>query len=331
MTRPSKDGRTRSAAEWFAIMRGPGADGERAAFEAWRAVPGNDAAYSSLEETWDQSLFLANRPAGRSRDLARARGFAPRAVLLAAGVGAFAILSGGLVASQLGWLGQAAAERSAVAEIAATNAIRTVRLADGSRVTLDRGSALRDASSASTRRFVLLRGRARFDVAHDARRAFVVDAGAGQIIAHGTIFDVGLEGQAVRVALLRGSVEVRQGEATPPAVRKGRFLSPGEQLVVAAGDIGATSRTTAAALAWPDPMIGFDDVPLPEAIAAFNRTSVHAVRLADGAPAVRRVSGAFRRDDPRAFADALAASFGLDVRTGADGSLVLHAEAAAPD
>ncbi len=331
MTVSSKDRRARSAAEWFAVMRGPDAEREREAFEAWRAEPENEAAYAGLETTWDQSLFLANQPVGRARDLSRARRYAPPAVVMAAGIGALAILSGGLVASQLGWFGPAAVERPAAVDMASTNAVRTVRLADGSRVTLDRGSVLRDASSASERRFLLLGGRARFDVAHDADRPFIVDAGTGRVIAHGTVFDVGFEGKVMRVALLRGSVEVRERPDSARKASTSRFLSPGEQLLVTGEGIGASSQVSAAALAWPDPMIGFEDVPLGEAIAAFNRTSVRAVRLADEAPASRRVSGAFRRDDPRAFADALATSFGLDVRAAVDGSLVLHAGPAGPD
>lgn len=331
MTAPPKDSNVRCAAEWFAVMRGPDAERERDAFEAWRAVPEHAAAYADLEITWDQSLFLANRPVGKTRDLTRARRSTPPAMLLAAGIAGLVIVSGGLVASQFGWFGPAAIGRSAAIEMAAADAVRTVWLADGSRVTLNRGSGLRDLGSATERRFLLLRGRARFDVAHDAKRPFVVDAGAGRVIAHGTVFDVGFERGGVRVSLLRGSVEVRDLGEAKRAAPAPRFLSPGEQLLVAAEGIGATSRANAAALAWPDPMIGFDNVPLAEAIATFNRTSARTVRLAEGAPASRRVSGAFRREDPRGFADSLATGFGLEVRTAADGSLVLYEVGTSPD
>lgn len=335
MTGVSRRADARGAAEWFAVMRGPGADGERAAFEAWRAIPANADAYARLEDTWNESLFLANGPAGRGRDLSQARRKGPPAAVLAAGVALLTLLSAGLVAGQMGWLGSRSVQRPpavriAAGEISAGDAVRAVRLSDGSRVTLDRGAAVVDRSAPDERRFVLLRGRARFDVAHDAARPFLVDAGEGRVVAHGTVFDVGIEDGAVRVILLKGSVEVL-GRTAAANRRASRFLAPGEQLVVARGEVGATSRASATLLSWPDPMIGFDDIPLAEAVAAFNRTGgPTAVRLADGAPGSLRVSGAFRRDDPRGFAEALAASFAMQVDTAADGSLVLRTVPAAP-
>lgn len=332
MSQGSRRDSPRSAAEWFGVMHGPQADAERAAFEQWRALPSNAKAYARLEATWDESLFLANAPVGRNRDLSRARRKLPPAALLAAGIALLTLLSGGLVAGQMGWLApaanrQAAATQLAVGTITAGDAVRTVRLSDGSRVTLDRDSALRDLGDSGARHFVLLRGRARFDVAHDPARPFLVDAAAGRVIAHGTVFEVGIEERAVRVVLLEGSVEVRGRDAAKPAAGRARFLAPGEQLVVAGGVVGAPSRAGPALLSWPGAMIGFDDTPLGEAVAAFNREGAARIRLAGAPLAARRVSGTFRRDDPRGFADALAASFGLEVEDAADGSLVLRAVA----
>ncbi|HEY0596179.1 FecR family protein, partial [Sphingopyxis sp.] len=284
MTDASRRDSPRSAAEWFGVMHGPDADAERAAFEQWRALPSNAEAYARLEATWDESLFLANAPVGRNRDLSRARRKIPPAALLAAGI-ALTLLSGGLVAGQMGWLApaenrQAAATRVAASTITAGDTMRTVGLSDGSRVTLDRGAVLRDLGGADARHFVLLRGRARFDVAHDPARPFLVDAAAGRVIAHGTVFEVGIEERAVRVVLLEGSVEVRGRDAAKPAAGRARFLAPGEQLVVAGGEVGAPSRAGPALLSWPGAMIGFDDTPLGEAVAAFNREGAAKIRLA---------------------------------------------------
>lgn len=332
MTGRSEGSGVRNAAEWFAVMRGPGADTERDAFEDWRSVPANAYAYARLEATWEESRFLAGSAVARGRDLTRARRKMPPAALLAAGVALLTLLSGGLLAGQMGWLApaadrQAASTRAAASTIAAGNAVRTVGLSDGSRVTLDRGAALRDIGGDEARHFVLLRGRARFDVAHDPARPFLVDAAAGRVIAHGTVFEVGIEARAVRVVLLEGSVEVRGRDAAKSAASRARFLSPGEQLVVAGGAVGAPSRANPALTSWPGAMIGFDDSPLGEAVAAFNREGAARIRLGGPALAARRVSGSFRRDDPRGFADALAASLGLEVEAAADGSLVLHAAA----
>lgn len=316
--------RTRSAAEWFAVMRGPDADGERAAFEDWRQIAANADAYARIEASWEDSRFLANRPIGRNRDLSRARRRTPPAALLAAGIAALTLLSASLLAQQMGWLGTPRDEARASTPLAASEAITNARLADGSRVTLDRGTELHDLSTAAERRFMLVRGRARFDVAHDAARPFLVDTGASRVVAHGTVFDVGIEAGTVRVALIEGSVEVRGRTTGTPGTGAARFLAPDEELLVRAGSVGTPSRAAAASLAWAEPMISFDAVPLAEAVVAFNRGSGRAVRLEGEGFAALRVSGAFRRDDPRGFADALAASFELAVERAKDGSLVLR-------
>ena len=314
----------RSAAEWFAVMRGPDAGAERAAFEDWRQNAANADAYARIEASWDDSRFLANRPIGRNRDLSRARRRKPPAALLAAGIAALTLLSASLLAQQMGWLGTPGDEPVASTPLTAGEAVTNARLADGSRVTLDRGTELHDRSTADERRFLLVRGRARFDVAHDAARPFLVDTGASRVVAHGTVFDVGIEAGTVRVTLIEGSVEVRGRTTGARGNGAARFLAPGEELLVRAGAVGTPSRAAAASLAWAEPMISFDAVPLAEAVAAFNRGSRRAVRLEGEGLAALRVSGAFRRDDPRGFADALAASFELAVEPAQDGSLVLR-------
>jgi len=319
-------GSPRSAAEWFAIMRGPDADRERAAFEEWRKQEGHADAFARLEATWNESYFLANRPAAQDRNLARARRRLPSGALLAAGIALLTLLSASLLMQQTGWLGRAPAQQGTGTRIAAGEIVRTVTLSDGSRATLDRGAVLHDLGTPGERRFVLLRGRARFDVVHDAARPFYVDAGAGRVIAHGTVFDVGIESGVVSVTLLKGSVEVRGRRREPlREAARGRFLAPGEQLFIRAGTIEMPARAAAGSLAWAEPMLSFDAVPLAEAVAAFNRDGARRVRLEGEGLSDLRVSGAFRRDDPQGFADSLAASFGLRVEPAADGSLVLRA------
>jgi len=323
------DSGARSAAEWFAVMRGPAADTERAAFEAWRDDPAHAEAYARLERTWNESLFLANRPVARARDLSRARPRLPSAVI-AACVALLTVLSAGLLASQTEWLagsraGTPGASQVATVEVSAGERIRTLRLRDGSRVTLDSGAAVEERMTASERRLVLLRGRARFDVAHDRARPFIVDAGEGRVIAHGTLFDVSFETAAVRVALIDGSVEVRGGPRGISGSNVARYLSPGEQLLVTRGTVGNPSPTSAGLLSWPGPMVGFDGVRLADAVARFNRESGASVRVEGPGLGALRVSGTFRRDDPRGFAASLAASFGLEVVETAGGSFVLRA------
>lgn len=317
---------SRTAVEWFTLMRGPHNDDERRAFEEWLSEPQNAQAYESVVATWDQSMFVARTDLGRDRNLDRARSRRAPLMLVAASIAVLALVSGGLFVVRHNWLWSSSLDGSRAIDIAADQAQRRmVRLADGSRLTLDRGASVRDLSSAAERHFALTRGRARFDVAHDTRRPFVVDAGTGRIIAHGTMFDVSLEDRTIRVVLLRGVVEVRRRDERGLSTARPRFLRPGEQIIVGADRIAEPSPADARMLGWPDTMISFDDVPLSRAIEIFNQSSTRKIELAGAGVAGRPLSGAFRRDDPEGFAQAVAASLDLIVDHGARGVIVLRA------
>jgi transmembrane sensor len=271
-------------------------------------------------------MFVARTDIGRDRNLDRARSRRGPLMLVAASSALLALASGGLLVVRHNWPWSSSLRESQAIDIAADQAQqRTVRLADGSRLTLDRGASVRDLSSAAERRFVLTRGRVRFDVAHDAHRPFVVDAGTGRIIAHGTMFDVSVEDRTIRVVLLRGVVEVRRRDERGLSMARPRFLRPGEQIIVGADRIAEPSPADAQMLGWPDTMISFDDVPLSRAIEIFNQSSERKIELAGAGIAGRPLSGAFRRDDPEGFAQAVAASLDLIVDHATPGIIVLRA------
>lgn len=322
---PKEGSGSRTAVEWFTLMRGPHGDDERRAFEEWLSEPRNAQAYESVVATWDQSMFVARTDIGRGRNLDRARSRRGPLILVAASIGVLTLVSGGLfVARHRPWSGSLG-ETKAVEIVADQTQRRAVRLGDGSHLTLDRGASVRDLSSAGERHFVLMRGRARFDVAHDTRRPFVVDAGAGRIIAHGTMFDVSVEDRAIRVVLLRGVVEVRRRDQRELSADRPRFLRPGDQIIVGTDKIAEPSPADAQMLGWPDTMISFDDVPLSRAIELFNRSSVRKIELAGAGVAGLPLSGAFRRDDPEGFALAVAASLDLIVDHATPSIIVLRA------
>lgn len=325
MSRNPRDGSgSRTAVEWFTLMRGPYDDDDRRAFEEWLSEPQNTQDYESVVATWDQSMFVARTDMGRDRNLDRARSRRAPLMLVAASIAALAL--GGLFVARHHWPWASALQESQAIDIVADQAHRrVVRLADGSRLTLDRGASVRDLSSAIERRFVLTRGRVRFDVAHDARRPFVVDAGRGRIIAHGTMFDVSLEDRTIRVVLIRGVVEVQRRDGRGLSTDRPRFLHPGEQTIVGVERVAEPSPADAQMLGWPDAMISFDDVPLSRAIEIFNRSSVRKIELAGAGVAGRPLSGAFRRDDPEGFAQAVAASLDLIVDHETQGIIVLRA------
>ncbi|WP_160296914.1 FecR family protein [Sphingomonas sp. ERG5] len=314
----------KEAADWFARLRGPDGDRLRASFVAWYADPVHAAAYDHLARSWDQAKFLANTATGQRRNLNRARidhGYSVRTIALVASI----LLSIALGASLIGraaWSLREVRPDLTRTEVIAATAPRMLRLVDGSRVILDRGSRLAIAFSGVARRLHLLTGRARFDVSHDPLRPFVVDAGGGSVIAHGTMFDVALAPEGIEILLLRGAVEVRDGAAGDRAVHV-RHLIPGQKVMLVGGTLTEPVAASALDTRWPEAMIEFDAMPLDTAVAAFNRGGVRPIHVEGVEGRHFLVTGAFRRDDPEEFAATLAATFDLAVRSEGRADLVI--------
>jgi transmembrane sensor len=206
--------------------------------------------------------------------------------------------------------------------------IRTLRLSDGSTVTLDTDTILRTRFSASGRRLSLLRGRARFDVAHDPTRPFIVAAGGGAVAARGTLFDVALSSdQRVAVTLIRGVVEVDpaseavpSGAARRPSIR----LTQGQQFAYGR-DIAAPRAEPASPTGalWPSGLLTFERAPLSHALAEANRYSRRRIVLAEPSLGALQVSGVFRAVAPHDLAEGLAAAFALRLEAAPDGDFIL--------
>lgn len=312
----------REAADWFARMRGPDAEASRDAFEAWYAVPANAQAFERQVRAWDTTMFLANTPTGKERNLDRAKARRVRGLpwLLVASV----TLAMGLGVAL--FVREAPASRNGTVlarleSVALDQPPRQISLPDGSRVLLDRGARLQISFGTDQRRLTLLAGRARFAVAHHDRRAFVVDAGDGRVIAHGTLFDVNVMPAGVDVALLEGAVEVKN--CATGAGRGGIRLAAGHHVAVTRGAITEPAALRSAEQQWPADMLAFDGVELVDAVAAFNRTSARPVAIGATTARAMKVTGAFRRSDPEGFARQLAATFGLKIENRSDGSLAL--------
>lgn len=314
----------REAHVWSARMHGDDAEAHRAAFERWRAAdPLHAEIYARLEQQWSAAGLLAGTRTARSRKpLARHSRFQPQmryAMAAALVLGLTAVL----ILIQPRWFGRDyAAEAAQLAS--GIGEIRTVPLADGSTMTLDTDSAVRLAFTRGERRLILLRGRARFDVAHDPARPFIVLAGSGAVIARGTLFDVSFLGGQVRVALLRGSVDVRQDSAGGPPSGTIARLTPGQATAFAARTPLAPPRPAPRdELDWPSGMLSFEADRLGAAIAEANRYSTAKIRAADPAIGDLRVTGAYRAGDTTGLARSLATSFDLQMTTDARGDIIL--------
>jgi transmembrane sensor len=204
---------------------------------------------------------------------------------------------------------------------------RTEILSDGSRVTLNANSFVSVAFTRHSRALTLVRGEAHFEVSKDPQRPFRVRAGANEVVAVGTVFDVDEQVGVTKVTLLEGRVDIRAisaGGADDVIVAS---LEPAQQLSLA-HDGHVLGRTALASFdsvtAWQRGLISFDDLPLAEALAQINRYSNVTITLADASLANKRVSGIFRVGDTKAFMSAVERYFGLKANWKSDRSVLLE-------
>lgn len=218
---------------------------------------------------------------------------------------------------------------------------RRLRLADGSTVMLNTHSKLRVRFDGDERRLFLDYGQAWFQVAKDAQRPFRVFVGKDEVRALGTAFDVRREGARATVTLEEGRVAIFRDASSQPLskgsgagaapsklvagpVAPAIILSPGDEarLVPAAAPAVAVVDL-AHVQAWRTERVILESTPLGEAVEEFNRYGGPRLVLGDPELAALPVSGVFHTDRPKAFAEAVSASFPVRSTTVADGRIVL--------
>jgi transmembrane sensor len=311
---PSPDARLiEEASAWFSKLNTRQVSSDTLeGFRVWRQGEGHREAYAEVERAWRRSSALEGEAyatdavaeaiaRGRARRAATGtRAWRPFALI---GVGLLLVISLGVgVAVQSGLFG-----RSYVTGVGEQ---RLVQLDDGSHIRLDTDTRLVVQLSGARRVVRLERGQALFEVAHDAARPFIVEAGAADVRALGTQFDVRRDAGHVQVTLLQGRIEVRRGsDAGAVAV----VLHPGEQ-VVANGGLGRPGPIdVAAATSWTDGRLLFHAIPLRQAIAEMNRYSRRRIVLAAPGLADEAVTGAFDTTNIDGFVSAVSGLHALRV------------------
>lgn len=285
------------ALEWFVTLNDASAGtAERRAFARWMQHPDHAAAYGRAEALWNR--FEIVRPEyERMRQTGR---IGRRQAVMGLGLG----LVGAGVALPLGW-------RFVTRPDHATGIGQraTLDLADGSRVELGPDSALDVDLRADARRVHLRRGQAHFQVAADPLRPFVVRAGAAEVRALGTGFDVNLLGDEVVVTVTEHAVEVAAGTGTPRVLHAGwqlscdgSRLSPGRQVDLD----GAT--------AWRRGRLVFDEAPLGQVLRELARYRRGRMLLMDPDLGALPVSAVIDTADAAAALDHLAASLPIRLR-----------------
>jgi transmembrane sensor len=209
----------------------------------------------------------------------------------------------------------------------------TVRLSDGSTVTLNTDSSIEVRYDDAQRGVLLLRGEVYFEVAHDTARPFRVLAGDRMLEAVGTAFNVRLDGGSdVRMMVTEGRVRVgarspepaARGSAAPAIVSAGNLaLMRGGPLVVR----GVDAKEIDAQLSWRRGMLVFNGEPLASVLLEIGRYTTVTFMPDDSIRDVR-VGGLFRAGDIDGLLIALREGFDIDSRRTADGRIALFPAAA---
>lgn len=303
-----------AAAFWLAEREEGFTPARARAFEAWcRADPRHRAAFAQMVAA---EALLQKLPEARSRladdaaPVAPARSQGPawrhwRIVAVAAAL---------VLAALAWWPATRPLAPEPLAYATTAGGYQSFRLADGSILELNADSEASVLLAARERRVTLRRGEAHFRVARDAARPFIVAAAGVQVRAVGTAFNVRLAGTDVAVLVTEGKVQVdpAPGASEPGADAGARALLVARERTV----VSATARGTApaplrieqvsaegvrAALSWQERKLVFQETPLREVVAQFNRHNLVQLKIGDAELAARPVGGTFAADNVGVF------------------------------
>lgn len=299
------------AQQWLVRLRGDG-PGNRLAFEDWYcASEDHAAAYDRVLLTWETAAGLVRAAPERSNRSSwtswRKSGAAIAAtILLMVAIG---------VASLAG-VGRSRA--NAFSLVTKVGEIRTDRLPDGTRVTLDTDSRVDAVFTAARRQLRLVRGRARIAAANDASRPIEL-AAAAVTIDDGEVVDLRRSPGLTSITMVNGAGSVHVGRQSVP-------LSAGQALAVSdSGPAAAPTALRAGDVRWTSGMLSFEDAPLAVVVAEANRYSRTRIELDGDDLSHIRFTGTFRADDTAGLARMLAKAFHLRLSRRQDGSFLLSA------
>ncbi len=143
----------------------------------------------------------------------------------------------------------------------------SVRLPDGSRITLNRNTKLTYYEAFKGNRSLELTGEAFFEVEKDKEHPFIVNTSAGTVRVLGTSFNVdATRVKEMRLTVVTGIVESHvKDEATSM-----RFTA-GESGIISAFDNNIKKINTINATAWKDRILTFNDTPFADVAASIDK------------------------------------------------------------
>jgi transmembrane sensor len=288
------------AAEWSVLLLDEPGDAElRRRFEAWRGHSAeNAAAWVEMQHTAalaDEALpdYAAEWQQATAKP--RRRWLRPAAALALVALLVWSAIPSVLLRLQAD-------------EITTTAELRTIKLQDGSTITLGPDSAIAIAYTEGERQVRLLQGEAFFEVTADRNRPFAVRTKWAQASVLGTRFDVRLDDAGVMVAVEEGRVLVDSG-------RNRETLEAGQAVEVASSGSFQRGTLEAGSVAlWRQGLVYLKDRPMGAAVDEIRRYFPGKIVVTDGALAGQPTTGVFDLKDPEAALRGLAQAHGATVR-----------------
>lgn len=252
-----------AAIAWqLSLDSGGGSVQEREAFAQWHAADEEHARAWRQLGMLDQRFSLASGPAraallqSRVSIRRRMRKVGSGLASIVAVIG-LALFTGERYLSLDYWL---ADQRTATGEQ------RTLRLSDGTLVSLNTHSALDVRFDDRQRRIVLQEGEILVETGHNDPRPFIVETREGSMRALGTRFLVKREDQGTRLSVLKSAVA-----AHPQATDQEQILREGQQVLMRREGLGPTVALSPGADAWIRGMLVVDNVRLEELVHELGR------------------------------------------------------------
>ncbi len=291
-----------AAATWYVQLN----DGNpcEARTQAWRewlqASPQHAAAWARVEALQQQWQQVSPRAALSGLTAAQAQ---RRDVLKILGV-LLAVGGTWLVSEQVPYRALFAQQLTKAGER------RSLRLDDGSQLTLNVDSAVDISFDAQQRLITLYRGEILIQTAKDpAQRPFIVHTGDGSVRALGTEFSVRQLAGQTRVCVQASAVEVRSLHHPEHAVR----LVAGQQLTFDTEHVQAATALPANSSAWRNGLLSVNDWRLGDFVEELGRYRPGVLRCAVAVEGLS-ISGVFRIDDTDTVLENLSKTLPVKVR-----------------
>ncbi|WP_422421287.1 FecR domain-containing protein [Pseudomonas sp. GZD-222] len=276
-----------AAIAWqLCLDSGSGSADERAEFARWHAASEEHARAWMQLGMLDQRFSAAAGPARQALLQSRA-GLRQR--IRKAGSGLASLV---LVAGLLSWvstyqsLGYWLADQRT-----ATGEQRTLRLTDGTLISLNTHSAVDIRFDEKERLIVLHEGEISIETGHKDDRPFVVATEDGRMRALGTRFLVKVEDQGTRLSVLQSAVAARPQDSGDEQI-----LHEGQQVLMSHDRLGQIAGLNLGADAWTRGMLVVDNVRLGDLIDELGRYRSGHLGVAPEV-AELRITGSFPLND----------------------------------